>query len=70
MTMKKLSKTEFANIAGVSEKTVQRWCVQHRENLKKLFTPPKAKKLHPLAVKYLSQHYCVDLPLREAKKLE
>ena len=60
--MKKLSKAEFAHIAGVSEKTVQRWCRQHRAVLNLLSTPPKAKKLHPLAIRYLSNFYCVDLP--------
>ena len=59
--MKKLSKTELANAAGVSEKTVQRWCRKHKNVLNRLFTPPKAKKLHPLAVRFLCNHYCIDL---------
>ena len=59
--MKKLSKTELANAAGVSEKTVQRWCRKHKNVLNRLFTPPKAKKLHPLAVRFLCNYYCIDL---------
>lgn len=58
--MKKISKTELAIAAGVSEKTVQRWCRQHQSKLSKLFTPPRSKKLHPLAVKFLCYHYCID----------
>ena len=58
--MKKLYKHELTQMAGVSEKTVQRWCRQHRLTLTALFTPPRAKKLHPLAVKFLCKHYCID----------
>ncbi len=65
--MKKISKTEFARAAGVSEKTIQRWCRRHRATLRLLFTPPKAKKLHPLAVRFLNKYYCIDVTTQSGR---
>ena len=60
--MKRVYKSDLARAAGVSEQTMRRWCREHQENLSRLFTPPRAKILHPLAVRYLCEHYCIELP--------
>ena len=64
--MKRVYKSDLADAAGVSQSTMQRWCREHQANLTRLFTPPRAKILHPLAVRYLCEHYCIELP--EGKK--
>ena len=60
--MKRVYKSDLARAAGVSMSTMQRWCREHQAELTARFTPPRAKILHPLAVRYLCEHYCIELP--------
>lgn len=60
--MKKLVyKSDLAKAAGVSCQTMRRWCRQHEDELSARFTRPTAKVLHPLAVRFLCEFYCIDL---------
>ena len=59
--MKRVYKSDLARAAGVSLTTFRSWCRKHEAELTARFTPPRAKILHPLAIKYLCEHYCIEL---------
>ena len=54
-------KSEVARLAGVSTRTLQRWMAAHRDKLLELGYDPKAKFLHPRALMYVCEEYCIDL---------
>ncbi|MBQ5494064.1 MAG: hypothetical protein IIT76_02530 [Prevotella sp.] len=59
--MKAMTKSELACEAGVSVKTLKNWCRPFSEDLARMGVNPKAKKLPPYAVAYLSEKLCLDL---------
>ena len=59
--MRPVYKSDLARAAGVSSQTMRRWCREHERELEMRFTPRCAKILHPLAVRYLCRHYCIEL---------
>ena len=59
--MKRYYKSEVAQMAGVSARTLQRWMNAHRDNLLQLGYDPHAKFLHPRALDYVCREYGVDL---------
>lgn len=59
--MKRFYKSEVAEMAGVSCRTLQRWMAANREELLKRGYDPKAKFLHPRALDYVCREYGVDI---------
>ena len=60
--MKSKGKSELAEMAGVSERTLRRWLKQHKEKLKKMGVPENCKVIPPHAVRYICEAYGIDLP--------
>jgi hypothetical protein len=59
--MKAMKKQEMADAAGVSVKTLMKWCRPFREDLEQMGLKPRAKKLPPYIVAYLAEKFCIDL---------
>ena len=59
--MKSMTKSELAQAAGVSMKTLQRWLSRHSEELAILGVRPRDKLLPPVAVRYIAEQYGIDL---------
>ena len=55
-------KQELADAAGVSLRTLHRWCEPHREELARMGWKPKMILLPPHIVKFLSETFCIDVP--------
>ena len=55
-------KQELADAAGVSLRTLHRWCEPHREELARMGWKPKMILLPPHIDKYLSETFCIDVP--------
>ena len=60
--MKAMLKQELADRAGVSLRTLHRWCLPYREELERMGMTPKRKLLPPHIVKYLADLFCIDVP--------
>lgn len=58
---KAIHKTQLAEDAGVSITTLQKWIKEQHDKLQgDVVLLPRAKVLHPLAVKILSEYYCIE----------
>ena len=55
-------KNELAKLAGVSNRTFQRYLATRRPILTAMGVSPFARKLPPPAVRFISEDYCIDLP--------
>ena len=55
-------KGELADLAGVSRRTFSRFIASRQSILSAMGVTPKQQLLPPIAVKYLSEEYCIDLP--------
>lgn len=60
--MKAMYKSELARLAGVSPRTFRRYLATRRPILSAMGVSPKAQKLPPKAVQYISYDYCIDIP--------
>ena len=60
--MKAMLKKELADCAGVSLRTLHRWCEPYREELLRMGWQPKMILLPPHIVKFLSEKFCIDVP--------
>ena len=60
--MKAMLKQELAEKAGVSPRTLSRWCQPYRKELMLMGWKPKMKLLPPHIVKFLSDIFCIDVP--------
>jgi hypothetical protein len=60
-TMKAMSKQQLADCAGVSRRTLMRWCSDHEEELQRLGLKPNAKVLPPKVVNYIVRSFCIDV---------
>jgi hypothetical protein len=60
--MKAMTKQQLADCAGVSLRTLHRWCLPYREELEQMGWKPKQKLLRPNIVKFLSDKFCIDVP--------
>lgn len=54
-------KSELAQAAGVSTRTLKRWLKNHEKNLQEMGIKPTAKLLPPVGVAYICKHYGIDL---------
>ncbi len=59
--MKAMSKSELADCAGVTVKTLMNWCRPFREDLAALGMNPRAKKLPPHIVTFFIEKFCIDV---------
>jgi hypothetical protein len=60
--MKAMLKQELADAAGVSLRTLHRWCEPYREELLRMGWQPKMILLPPHIVKFLSDKFCIGVP--------
>ena len=54
-------KSELARAAGVSVKTLNRWCRPHKQQLTKIGWNPRMKLLPPRIVSYMVEEFCIDV---------
>lgn len=59
--MKSYYKSEIAQLAGVSKRTLQRWMAAHRDELLKRGFNVHAKFVAPRALQYIAEEYCIEL---------
>ena len=60
--MQAMYKNELAKLAGVSNRTFQRYLATRRPILTAMGVSPFARTLPPPAVRFISEDYCIDLP--------
>ena len=56
-----MTKSELAQAAGVSRRTLQRWLSRHSDELMMLGVRPRDKLLPPVVVRYVAEQYGIDL---------
>jgi len=59
--MKAMSKSELAQCAGVTTKTLMSWCEPHRKELAQMGLKPCMRVLPPHIVKWIADKFCIDL---------
>lgn len=59
--MKSKGKSELAEMAGVSERTLRRWLKQHKEKLKQMGVEEHSKVIPPRAVQYICEAYGIEM---------
>ena len=59
--MKAMSKSELAHRAGVSVKTLNRWCLPYRLILENMGVTPNMRVLPPKAVMFIAETFCIDV---------
>ena len=57
-----ISKKTLAELAEVSPRTFARYLQTRQHVLEAMGVSPKTQKLPPLAVHYICEDYCIDLP--------
>ncbi|MBQ0060347.1 MAG: DUF4248 domain-containing protein [Bacteroidaceae bacterium] len=58
--MRSYTKSELAEMAGVSARTFTRWLSQHKLQLQQLGISPNAKIIPPVGVKYICDKYGIS----------
>ena len=56
-----MSKSQIAECAGVSVRTLMNWCEPFRQELTKMGLSPKAKVLPPHIVKFICEKFDIDV---------
>ena len=59
--MKSMLKSVLARAAGVSVKTLNRWCRPHKNQLAKMGWNPSMKLLPPKIVSFMVEEFCIDV---------
>ncbi len=59
--MRALSKQQMADRAGVSVKTLMRWCKPYREELARMGMTPDMRVLPPHIVQWMAEQFCIDI---------
>ncbi len=59
--MKSMLKSELAREAGVSVKTLNRWCKPYRKELTEIGWNPRMKLLPPKIVAFMVETFCIDV---------
>ena len=54
-------KSELAKLANVSPRSFARYLATRRAILTDMGVAPRAKKLSPKAVKYITEDYCINI---------
>ena len=58
--MKAKSKSELAELAGVSLDTLRSWMEPYQQELEAMGLKPNARILPPNVVKFLADKFCID----------
>ena len=56
-----MTRQQIAYFAGVSTKTLQRWCKPHRQELEALGMRPNMSVLPPRIVQWICEQFCIDV---------
>lgn len=59
--MKSMSKSELANLAGVSPSTFKRWLAGYRKELESMGCTPRMHILPPKCVKFICETFDIDV---------
>lgn len=59
--MKAMGKQQLADCAGVSVKTLNRWCQPYRHELQEMGLTARMKVLPPHIVMFLAEKFCIDV---------
>ena len=59
--MKAMSKSELAQAAGISVRTLSRWMKSYEQELQTMGMTPKMKVLPPRIVIFLAETFCIDV---------
>ena len=59
--MKAMTKQQLAQAAGVTTRTLLRWCEPYRKELARMGLTPGMRVLPPHIVKWMSEQFCIDL---------
>ena len=59
--MKSMSKSQIAECAGVSVRTLMNWCEPFQQELTQMGMSPKAKVLPPHIVKFICEKFAIDV---------
>ena len=59
--MKSMLKSELAREAGVSVRTLNRWCEMYGEELIAMGWRPRMKLLPPKVVNFITETFCIDI---------
>lgn len=62
--MVSMTKKQLAAYAGVSVRTLMRWCEPHRTVLEQAGMTPTARVLPPSVVGKIVELFCIDVPER------
>ena len=57
-----MMKRELADCAGVSLRTLHRWCQPFQKELKEMGVKTNDKLLSPKAARFIADKLCIDLP--------
>lgn len=60
--MKAMTKQQISAYAGVSVKTLVKWCRPFRHELEQMGLTPSMKLLPPHIVKHITERLCIDVP--------
>lgn len=60
--MKAMSKSELADCAGVTVRTLMDWCKPYMEELQKLGLKKNTKVMNPGIVAFIAEKCCIDVP--------
>lgn len=59
--MKAMTKQQIAQAAGVTVKTLMNWCQPYSQELTAMGLRPGMRVLPPHIVKWIADHFCIDL---------
>ncbi len=57
-----IKKSTLATLAEVSSRTFARYLETRRDDLEEMGAPPSIRTFPPIAVEYICEDYCIDLP--------
>ena len=60
--MKAMTKQQLADCAGVSVRTLRRWCEPYREELESMGWSPGMRVLPPRIVAFIVEKLCIEAP--------
>jgi len=60
--MKAMTKQQLADCAGVSVRTLRRWCEPYREELEGMGWSPGMRVLPPRIVAFIMEKLCIEDP--------
>lgn len=59
--MKAMTKQQVAQAAGVTTRTLLRWCKPFKKELAQMGLTPGMRVLPPHIVKWMAEQFCIDL---------